>query len=384
MVSRVRRAILAILVALGMAAGLQVATPASAQEQVDIGVFHDSLAPYGHWFQHPQYGWAWYPTVVEPDWRPYTHGHWLWTDEYGWYWNSDYEWGWAPFHYGRWAFDNNYGWFWVPGSVWGPAWVAWRSGGGYVGWAPMPPEAAWQGGGFGGPSINIGFAPAWTFVEDRYLADPRPVFVPVERNNIFIRQTTNVTNYVTVNNRIVDRSVDVHRIEDAAHTRITPVHVRDVDRPEMSGGRQAAGGEVHVYRPKVAARSQGQGAQEPARVPEPVMRNPQNLETQKQQREVEQQKQQRALEQQKQQRAIEEQKQQRAIEQQKQQRAIEQQQQRAIEQQKQQRAIEQQQQRAVEQQKQQPEPQPTKHQEEQQKKQQQRRQQQCQENPSSC
>src|SRR5690348_13878270 len=175
----------------------------------------------------------------------------------------------------------------------------------------MPPEAVWQGdNGFGGIAINVAFSSAWTFCEDRYLADPRPVFVPVQRNETFITQTTNVTNYVTVNNRIVNRSVDVHRIEAASNTRITPVHVREVDRPELSGGKQAASGEVHVFRPKVAARQQGQfgaqpgtqpGTQEPARVPEPVMRNQQNLETQKQQREIEQQKQQRAIEQQKQQ-----------------------------------------------------------------------------------
>jgi uncharacterized protein DUF6600 len=362
-----RRAIFALLVALGLGAGLQVAAPALAEDQVDIGVFYDSLAPYGHWFQDPRFGWAWQPTAVEPGWRPYTHGHWLWTDEYGWYWNSDYDWGWAPFHYGRWAFTDTYGWIWVPGQVWGPAWVAWRSGDGYVGWAPMPPEAAWRGdGGFAGSSFSVNFAPAWTFCEERCLADPRPVFVPVERNETFIRQTTNVTNYVIVNNRIVDRSVDVHRVEDAAHIRITPVHVRDVDRPELNGRGQAANGEVHVFRPRVAAKSQGQqqpGTQEPARVPEPVMRNPQNLETQKQQLEIEQQKQQRAVEQQKQQRAVEEQKQQRE-------------QQRAVEQQKQQRAIEQQ--------KQQHQPQPTGHQEEQTTKQHLRRQQQCQENPGSC
>ena len=31
------------------------------------------------------------------------------------------------------------GWCWIPGTTWGPAWVNWRWGGGYVGWAPMAP-----------------------------------------------------------------------------------------------------------------------------------------------------------------------------------------------------------------------------------------------------
>jgi hypothetical protein len=34
------------------------------------------------------------------------------------------------------------GWGWVPGTMWGPAWVSWRSGGGYAGWAPLPPRGA--------------------------------------------------------------------------------------------------------------------------------------------------------------------------------------------------------------------------------------------------
>ena len=251
MASRVRRILLAVLVALGLAAGLHAA-PASADAQVDISVFHDRLAPYGHWVQHPRYGWAWYPTGVEAGWRPYTHGHWLWTDEYGWYWESDYPWGWAPFHYGRWAFDDEHGWIWVPGSEWGPAWVSWRSGGGYVGWAPMPPEAVWHAGvGWGGFDLDVHFGPAWSFCDERHLAGPRLAIVPPAQNLTIIKRTTNVTNYVTVNNRIVNRSIDVHRIETASHSRIAPMHVRDVDRPEPSAGRREANGEVHAFRPTI-------------------------------------------------------------------------------------------------------------------------------------
>jgi hypothetical protein len=33
------------------------------------------------------------------------------------------------------------GWVWVPGTRWAPAWVSWRSGDGYYGWAPLPPDA---------------------------------------------------------------------------------------------------------------------------------------------------------------------------------------------------------------------------------------------------
>ncbi|HEX4138962.1 MAG TPA: DUF6600 domain-containing protein, partial [Candidatus Methylacidiphilales bacterium] len=30
---------------------------------------------------------------------------------------------------------------WVPGYTWAPAWVSWRYGDGYVGWAPLPPDS---------------------------------------------------------------------------------------------------------------------------------------------------------------------------------------------------------------------------------------------------
>jgi hypothetical protein len=249
MANRFRRAILAILIAIGLVAGLQPA-PAAAAVQVDISFFHDRLAPYGHWVMHPRYGWVWYPTSVEAGWRPYTHGDWVLTEEYGWYWDSDYAWGWAPFHYGRWAYDDEYGWIWVPGPVWAPAWVVWRSGGGYVGWAPMPPAAVWQEGiGFGGISVDVTFAPAWTFCEERYVAAPRPILVPPARNLTIIKQTTNVTNYVTINNRIVNKSLDIHRIEAAANRRITPVHVRDVDHPAFAKVERG-GPDVKVFRPE--------------------------------------------------------------------------------------------------------------------------------------
>ncbi|HTL59574.1 MAG TPA: DUF6600 domain-containing protein, partial [Candidatus Limnocylindrales bacterium] len=75
---------------------------------------------------------------VAVGWRPYCSGEWVWTD-CGWYWHSEEPWGWACYHYGYWAEDPAYGWVWVPGVEWAPAWVSWRVGGGYIGWAPMAP-----------------------------------------------------------------------------------------------------------------------------------------------------------------------------------------------------------------------------------------------------
>jgi len=136
---------------------------ASDGSAVSVGVFYDALAPYGEWIYVGNYGRVWRPSVavVGVDFRPYgPGGHWVYTD-YGWSFESDWSWGWAPFHYGQWYLDPAFGWVWVPGSVWAPAWVTWRYGGGYVGWAPMPPAGA--------AIVVESYHPYWCFVETRYL-----------------------------------------------------------------------------------------------------------------------------------------------------------------------------------------------------------------------
>ena len=113
-------------------------TTTEAQTRVSLQVFYDELQPYGTWMDYGNHGYVWIPRV-DRGFVPYgTNGYWINT-EYGNTWVSDYAWGWAPFHYGRWLFDDFYGWMWVPDTQWAPAWVAWRSGGGYYGWAPLMP-----------------------------------------------------------------------------------------------------------------------------------------------------------------------------------------------------------------------------------------------------
>lgn len=129
-------------------------------DAVDPGAaaeFGEALAPYGRWVEIPGYGQVWQPDerVVGTEFQPYgTGGHWVSTD-YGWSFESSYAWGWAPFHYGRWTVQPSLGWVWVPGRVWAPAWVDWRFGGGYVGWAPLAPF---------GVRVDVEFAPHWCFV----------------------------------------------------------------------------------------------------------------------------------------------------------------------------------------------------------------------------
>ncbi|MFA7227139.1 MAG: DUF6600 domain-containing protein, partial [Dysgonamonadaceae bacterium] len=104
--------------------------------EISFGVFYQALAPYGRWINNREYGHVWIPNVGK-NFRPYvTNGYWVMTN-YGNTWVSDFEWGWGPFHYGRWYYDDIYGWAWIPGYEWAPAWVVWRNGGGFYGWAPL-------------------------------------------------------------------------------------------------------------------------------------------------------------------------------------------------------------------------------------------------------
>ena len=118
------------------------AAVAPPPDNLNISFFYKSLYPYGNWLMIDG-DWCWQPnaTVINGDWAPYSNqGHWVYSD-WGWCWVSDYSWGWAPFHYGRWLHHQGYGWCWVPDTDWGPAWVAWRNGNGYCGWAPLPPHS---------------------------------------------------------------------------------------------------------------------------------------------------------------------------------------------------------------------------------------------------
>lgn len=148
--------------------------------------FEEPLSSYGRWFVYDGYGWVWTPTVVSSDWRPYTVGRWVWTDE-GWMWLSDEPWGWATFHYGRWFYDGAYGWIWLPDSVWGPAWVCWRTGPAFYGWAPLPPGVVF------GASISscdpwIG---SWVFVSgDGFLAPGIHHHVVPPARNVYVYERT--------------------------------------------------------------------------------------------------------------------------------------------------------------------------------------------------
>lgn len=222
---------------------------ASAQVNVGVNVsfqtFYDELSPYGRWIDYPEYGYVWAPSLG-PDFQPYsTGGQWVWSDEYDWMWVSDYDWGWAPFHYGNWFYDDYYGWMWVPGYDWSPAWVSWRTGGDYYGWAPLRP----------GISINIGFGNYnppynyWCFAPRRYINHRNigSYCIDRSRNVTIINTTTIINNYGNRNNVFVTGGPRRHDAERYTG-RIRSVNFRDSDRP---GGREFRNNTVRVYRPQV-------------------------------------------------------------------------------------------------------------------------------------
>ena len=219
----------ALFLALGIVVTLFASQKSWAQNydyEPSYDEFYDELSPYGDWMDYPSYGRVWRPRV-EPDFQPYgTNGRWEMT-EYGNTWVSDYPWGWAPFHYGRWTFDSYYGWVWIPGYEWGPAWVTWRSGGGYYGWAPLGPGM--------GLDINININIPynyWVFVPDIYIRNPRVYSYCVPRNRIsgLWGGTSYLNNYYRYNNRAYVFGPHRHDLERITRNRVNVYRADDLYR----------------------------------------------------------------------------------------------------------------------------------------------------------
>ncbi|HEY4114465.1 MAG TPA: DUF6600 domain-containing protein [Rhizomicrobium sp.] len=230
-----------------------LAPTAQAQMHASIGFnfFHDRLAAHGQWIHHPVWGDVWRPKprIVGADFQPYTNGHWEYTDEYGWYWVSADPFDDVVYHYGRWVYDPQYRWLWVPGYTWAPAWVVWREGDDYTGWMPMPPTESFLSGA--GVSFGVDLGPVgvnfyrnfygsrvdpddfYVFVGNGHLVDRdyRRFVVPRDQRKVIIDRTRSVTKFEVVNNRVVNRGVDVKIVERAAGHRIAPVSAKTVIKP---------------------------------------------------------------------------------------------------------------------------------------------------------
>jgi hypothetical protein len=201
-----------ILIALAVLAfGASALQQARGDDDVSIDLFYDNLSG-GNWIDVEGYGYGWQPdlAVNDQNWRPYADGYWAYTDD-GWTWVSYEDFGWATYHYGRWANLSDYGWVWFPGEDldWGPAWVSWRTGGDYVGWAPLPPRGpgvVYEGRPIGSQvDIEFDIGPEYyNFCEVRYIGEPilRSYIAPRVQNVTYINNTVNVTN-ITVQNNVV-------------------------------------------------------------------------------------------------------------------------------------------------------------------------------------
>jgi hypothetical protein len=240
----------------------------------DVSFFYDSLSPYGRWFEMPPYGWVWSPYDTPVGWRPYSVGYWRDSD-YGWMWISEDPWGWAPYHYGRWTYDSSYGWIWIPGDDWAPAWVAWRYGDGWAGWAPLPPEIGWQVGvglNPGSYDIDNGIEPyRWCFVREGDLVTTRirSHVVPSSKNVTLVRVTKNVTNYSILKGQPVVQGPDPDVVQRNVGRAIPRYRLVEAQAPPRDRSSVIRGEQIEVYRPPVRGRTP---TEKPKPLPRPTVK----------------------------------------------------------------------------------------------------------------
>jgi hypothetical protein len=240
---------LAVAAVLG---GAAVPVTAVAHGGVSFGLFYSSLTPHGEWIAVDGGIYAWRPARVHPGWRPYLDGRWAWS-EAGWYWVSEEPWGWATYHYGRWYDDDYYGWVWIPGYEWAPAWVEWRYGRDYVGWAPLGPYAVFH------LSIGIHYSRPWitpyhywTFVGCRDIVrhDMHRYVYRQEDNARLFGRTRSAGSVGVSGDRVVTRGPERTYIEQRGGVRVQRSDLVDVDTHEGVGVRGGGSQErISVYRP---------------------------------------------------------------------------------------------------------------------------------------
>ena len=222
-------------------------TPQVKSQDVSVDFFYNNLNG-GSWIEVGNYGYCWQPDIVvsDPTWRPYADGYWAYTD-LGWTWVSYEDFGWATYHYGRWVRLADLGWVWRPGYEWGPAWVSWRFGGGYAGWAPLPPETevVYESRPLTGHlDVEFDIGPGYyNFVDVRYIGEPvlRSRIVAVNQNVTYINQTVNVTNITYKNKTVYNYGPDLNVLNQYSSRPIQKLKLErqanvDVTAASKSGG----------------------------------------------------------------------------------------------------------------------------------------------------
>jgi hypothetical protein len=210
-------------------------------EDISLETFYDELAPYGTWFQDAQYGYVWRPDVDQSNFRPYyTDGRWAMT-EYGNTWVSDYDWGWAPFHYGRWVLNQYREWIWIPDTVWGPAWVSWRSGGGYYGWAPLSP----------GFDISIGFGGGYNIPNDWWVFIPQINIYNSSYPRYYYNSNRSIFNRTTYINYTYGRSRNAYytgpRVGEVRRVINRDVTIYNINRSSRPGRTSISNNNINIY-----------------------------------------------------------------------------------------------------------------------------------------
>ncbi len=141
-----------------------------------VADFNQPLGQLGSWIDVGGGQRGWHPKEVGSTWRPYVNGKWVWTDA-GWFWASNEPWAWATYHYGSWIDQPATGWVWIPGTEWAPAWVDWRMGGNYIGWAPFAPAGA------------TAASAAFVFVDVRHFTGPLTLSIVLKNNSTILDET---------------------------------------------------------------------------------------------------------------------------------------------------------------------------------------------------
>jgi hypothetical protein len=233
---------------ISVALAFATATIASAEFNVSIGFFHDSLAPHGRWVASASYGDVWAPSGVAAGWAPYVDGEWQWTD-YGWTWVSSDPWGDIAYHYGTWVWSPPYGWVWVPGTVWAPAWVTWAYSDAYIGWAPVPVSFALGVGGYVGPPVVVSQT-SYVFVPARQFAGVRvaSVRVPPAQSAAIYARAQRATAFPVQGGIVHNTGLPIAHVERAVGHRIEVT--RGPERLRAAPIPQAQARSLSVVAPK--------------------------------------------------------------------------------------------------------------------------------------
>src|SRR6266478_3287822 len=214
-----------------------------ARADVSVDYFYNNLSG-GNWIDVEGYGYGWQPdlAVNDQNWRPYADGYWAYTDD-GWTWVSYEDFGWATYHYGRWARLADQGWVWFPGEDldWGPAWVSWRTGGDYVGWAPLPPRGpgiVYEGQTIGARvDIDFDIGPDYyNFIDARFIGEPvlrDRIFAP-SQNVTYITNTVNVTNIIVQNNVVYNYGPDYNALSARSSRPIQRLQIERQQNVDLS------------------------------------------------------------------------------------------------------------------------------------------------------